>query len=68
MIRFSQIVFEQERALYGTSFNPTKTMAYCPRLRPAKALYASIEQLGLFPKGLVALVYLRVASLNGCPF
>ena len=28
----------------------------------------SIEQSGLLPKGLPALLYVRVATINGCPF
>jgi alkylhydroperoxidase family enzyme len=62
-------VFAKERALFGGLLNPTKVMAHCPPiLRAAKALGASIEQSGLLPKALLPLVYLRVASINGCPF
>jgi len=62
-------VFAKERAAFGGLLNPTKVMAHCPPiLRAAKALGASIEQSGLLPKALLALVYLRVASINGCPF
>jgi alkylhydroperoxidase family enzyme len=44
-------------------------MAHCPPiLVAAKALGAAIEQSGQLPKGLLPLVYLRVASINGCPF
>jgi len=28
----------------------------------------SIEQSGLLPKALLPLVYVRVATINGCPF
>jgi alkylhydroperoxidase family enzyme len=62
-------IFEKERAAFGDLLNPTKVMAHCPPiLRAAKALSASIEQSGQLPKDLPALVYLRVASINGCPF
>jgi alkylhydroperoxidase family enzyme len=62
-------VFAKERAAFGSLLNPTKVMAHCPPiLRAAKALGASIEQSGLLPKALLPLVYLRVASINGCPF
>jgi alkylhydroperoxidase family enzyme len=62
-------VFAKERALFGGLLNPTKVMAHCPPiLRAAKQLGASIEQSGLLPKALLPLVYLRVASINGCPF
>jgi alkylhydroperoxidase family enzyme len=44
-------------------------MAHCPPiLRAAKALGASIAKSGKLPKGLVPLVSLRVAAINGCPF
>lgn len=62
-------IFEKERASFGDLLNPTKVMAHCPPiLRAAKALSASIEQSGQLPKTLPPLVYLRVASINGCPF
>ncbi|HUZ75125.1 MAG TPA: hypothetical protein VMU87_19235 [Stellaceae bacterium] len=61
--------FEKERARFGGLLNPTKVMAHCPPiLRAAKLLSASIEQSGQLPAALLALVYLRVASINGCPF
>ena len=62
-------LFEKERAAFGDLLNPTTVMAHCPPiLRAAKLLGASIEQSGQLPKALLPLVYLRVASLNGCPF
>jgi len=62
-------LFEKERALFGGLLNPTKVLAHCPPiLRAAKLLGASIEQSGRLPKRLLPLVYLRVASINGCPF
>lgn len=61
--------FAGERQVFGDLLNPTKVMAHCPPiLAAAKALGAAIEQSGQLPKGLLPLVYLRVASLNGCPF
>ncbi len=64
-----QTLFEKERANFGDLLNPTKVMAHCPPiLSAAKALGASIEQSGQLPKTLPPLVYLRVASINGCPF
>jgi len=55
--------------MFGDVLNTTKIMAHCPPiLRAAKLLGASIEQSGQLPKGLVPLVSLRVASINGCPF
>ena len=62
-------LFAKERAAYGDLLNPTKVMAHCPPiLRAAQALGASIEESGQLPKSLLPLVYLRVASINGCPF
>jgi alkylhydroperoxidase family enzyme len=62
-------MFEKEREIFGDLLNPTKVMAHCPPiLRAAKLLGASIAQSGLLPKELPPLVYLRVASINGCPF
>ncbi|HEX6634746.1 MAG TPA: hypothetical protein VF038_12315 [Usitatibacter sp.] len=62
-------VFEKERAAYGDLLNPTKVMAHCPPiLRAAKQMSASIAESGTLPKGLVALVSQRVATINGCPF
>jgi len=62
-------IFEKERAAFGDLLNPTKVMAHCPPiLRASKLLGASIEQSGLLPKALLALVNFRVASINGCPF
>lgn len=62
-------IFTKERALYGDLLNPTKVMAHCPPiLRAAKMLSAAIAESGMLPKGLVALVSLRVAAINGCPF
>ena len=61
--------FAKERELFGDLLNTTKVMAHCPTiLRAVKALGASIGQSGLLPRGLVPLVSLRVASINGCPF
>ncbi|MGH8689367.1 MAG: hypothetical protein ACREVQ_16820 [Burkholderiales bacterium] len=62
-------VFARERAHYGDLLNPTKVMAHCPPiLQAAKMLSACIARSGTLPKGLAALVSLRVAAINGCPF
>ena len=61
--------FAKERKAFGDVLNTTKIMAHCPPvLRAVKALGASITKSGQLPKGLVPLVSLRVASINGCPF
>ena len=62
-------VFDRQRELFGDLLNPTKIMAHCPPiLRAAQALGAAIDQSGQLPMGLLPIVYLRVATLNGCPF
>ena len=62
-------LFAKERAAHGDLLNPTKVMAHCPPvLRAAKMLSASIAESNTLPKGLAALVSLRVAAINGCPF
>lgn len=64
-----EAVFAKDRELFGDLLNPTKVMAHCPPiLRAAKQLSASIDQSGTLPKSLPPLVYLRVATINGCPF
>jgi alkylhydroperoxidase family enzyme len=64
-----QQVFEKEREAFGDLLNPTKVMAHCPPiLRAAKLLGASIAQSGKLPAAMLALVNVRVASINGCPF
>jgi alkylhydroperoxidase family enzyme len=62
-------LFAKERAIYGHLVNPTKVMAHCPPiLRATKMLGAAIAESGTLPKGLVPLVSLHVAAINGCPF
>ncbi len=62
-------IFRRQRETFGDLLNTTKVMAHCPPiLRAAGALGAAIEQSGQLPKGMLPLVYLRVATLNGCPF
>jgi alkylhydroperoxidase family enzyme len=62
-------MFAQERELFGGVLNPTKVFAHRPGiLQAAKQLYAACDQSGLLPVPLLALVYARVAALNGCPF
>ncbi len=62
-------LFAREREANGDLFNTTKVLAHCPPiLEAAKRLYASIEKSALVPAPLHALVYVRVATINGCPF
>ena len=62
-------IFDKQREMFGGLLNPTKVLAHCtPILRAAGLLGQAIEQSGQLPKGLLPLIYLRVASINGCPF
>ena len=62
-------LYEKEREAFGFVLNTTRVMAQRPGiLRAAKQLGAAIDKSGLLPKELVALVNLRVALINGCPF
>lgn len=62
-------IFARERDMFGFVLGPTRVMAHRPGiLRAAKTLYAACESSGLLPAGLLALVYARVAAINGCPF
>ena len=62
-------VFEKEREIFGDLLNPTKVMAHCPPiLKVAGLIGLAIEQSGQLPKGMLPLIYTRVATINGCPF
>ncbi len=64
-----QDVFAKERATFGDLLNTTKIQAHRPGImKAAKQLSAAIDASGLLPAELLALVYLRVALINGCPF
>jgi alkylhydroperoxidase family enzyme len=62
-------VFAGELEKFGFLFNTTKIQAHCPGImKAAKGLSAAVERSRLLPAELLALVYLRVALINGCPF
>ena len=64
-----KVIFDRQRETFGGLYNSTKVLAHCPPiLRAAGLLGASIEQSGLLPKALPPLIYVRVATINGCPF
>jgi alkylhydroperoxidase family enzyme len=59
----------REKHLFGFVLNTTKIQAHTPGImKAAKQLSAAVERSGLLPPQLLALVYLRVALINGCPF
>ena len=62
-------VFDRQREMFGDLLNPAKIMAHCPPiLRAAGAMGQAIEQSGQLPKGMLPLIYTRVATINGGPF
>jgi alkylhydroperoxidase family enzyme len=61
--------FAREREVFGFVLNTTKIQAHRPGImKAAKALAAAVDKSGLLAPELLALVYLRVALINGCPF
>src|SRR5262249_60411168 len=61
--------FANETDTFGFVLNTTKIQAHTPGImKAAKQLSAAVERSGLLPPQLLALVYLRVALINGCPF
>ena len=59
----------REQQPFGAILNPTKIQAHTPGImKAAKQLSVAVERSGLLPPQLLALVYLRVAVINGCPF
>ncbi len=62
-------LFARELETLGFVLNTTRIQAHRPGiLKAAKQLSAALEKSGLLPPELLALVYLRVALINGCPF
>ena len=61
--------FAREQEVFGFVLNTTKIQAHRPGImKAAKQLSAAVERSGLLGPELLALVYLRVALINGCPF
>jgi hypothetical protein len=62
-------IFAKQRELFGYVLNPTKVIAHCPPIMKAAGLMGlAFEQSGQLPKGMLPLIYTRVATINGCPF
>ena len=62
-------VFAKEQETFGFLLNTTKIQAHRPGImKAAKQLSAALERSGLLSPQLLALIYLRVARINGCPF
>jgi alkylhydroperoxidase family enzyme len=62
-------IFAGETRQYGAPLNTTKVWARHPALLDAyRAWGKAIRETSLIPPAFRYLVYVRVASLNGCPF
>jgi alkylhydroperoxidase family enzyme len=62
-------VFAEETQRFGAPLNTTMVWAHHPSLLAAyRAFRKAMNAASLIPEGLKYLVYVRVASLNGCPF
>ena len=62
-------IYARDRETLGAVLNTTKVYAHCPPiLRAAKLLGKALEDSGRVSPQLRALVCLRVAQINGCPF
>ncbi len=64
-----QEAWATEQEVFGFVLNTTKIQAHRPGImKAAKQLSLAVERSGLLTADLLALVYLRVALINGCPF
>jgi len=62
-------ILGEETDRFGTPLNTTMVWAHHPFLLAAyRAWGKAMNEATLIPAGLKYLVYVRVASLNGCPF
>jgi alkylhydroperoxidase family enzyme len=61
--------FADETLEHGAPLNTTKVWARHPALFEAyRTFRKTMQETSLIPRELLYLVYVRVASLNGCPF
>ena len=64
-----QQILADETREHGAPLNTTKVWARHPSLFDAyRAFRKAMQETSLIPPALRYLVYVRVASLNGCPF
>lgn len=62
-------LYAEDHRTHGAVLNSTKVYAHCPPILHAnKLLGKALEDSGLLAPLLRALVCLRVAQINGCPF
>ena len=65
----TQAVFAAQTARFGAPLAPHLLYARRPTIyRGARAMWSGLDQSGLLPAGLVALLNRRVANLVGCVF
>ncbi|UOF89637.1 hypothetical protein LSG31_17380 [Fodinisporobacter ferrooxydans] len=66
---FIREVFDAQLERYGKVLENHKLYARRPSIfKAVRGMWAGLEESGLIPEQLVALVNIRVANLNGCPF
>ncbi|MDA0999614.1 MAG: hypothetical protein O2807_03725 [bacterium] len=64
-----QEFFEKQKETYGFILNPQKIYGYRPSIMLGyAALSDGVNDSGLLPDGLKAMLCTRVATFNGCPF
>jgi hypothetical protein len=64
-----QRAFQEQTETYGEVLNSAKISAQRPSIFFANAAFGrAIDESGLLTVGLRALVCVRVAQINGCPF
>jgi alkylhydroperoxidase family enzyme len=62
-------LYDKERETFGFVLNTTRVQAHRPGiLRAAKQLGLAVDRSGLLGPQLQALLNVRVALINGCPF
>ena len=62
-------LFEEQRENHGEVLNSSLISGHRPSIFLANMQFGqAIEESGLLPPGLRALVCVRVAQINGCPF
>jgi hypothetical protein len=61
--------YEKDVERYGTVLNNTKVYAHSPAvMRAVKGFVAAFAEADVIPLWQKALIRVRVATLNGCPF
>ena len=62
-------VFKEQEGRWGSTLEPFQIYARRPSIFLAvRGMWKALAESGLIPPTIAALVYRRVASINGCPF